>query len=527
MTGQSVTDQQVGDLRSRHLLSSLGALPGLSVAMAEASPTEILAFAAAAVPWLTCGRARASVSSRPAGDDHDPGWMWTLPVRHGSAGVVIRAPVPLRDDDLAVLQALAVQTGLALDTASRLARERERAAEAARHAHRLRLAERSNERLTEAAATPDGAAAIAQVLSEITGLTVIVEDPYGQPLARFGSDSFTTPSIWPYPSRKQLLQEAAASPTILRNGGLLIAPAVAAGRILGVVFLLDPTGRSRLVHRDALRHAAALLAVWLAANPTATRSESMVAREVVDDLLTGDDRDAAITQAKALIRDIDRARRVVVVESDHAIPEDFFLAVVRRRAETVAVGGICTILSGAVVFLAGETEDWRALHSAIVGDLAVGCRIGIGGLTRDLAQLAVSYHQAQHVLKLQGIVSSTESVALFEELGAYGLLSELDQSVTVEGFMRHWLGSLADYDHRRGGDLVHTLSAYLDHGGSHAGAAAALSIHRSTLRYRLDRIRSIIGHDLSDADVRFNLQLATRVWTTLQALEDAGSSSLP
>jgi DNA-binding PucR family transcriptional regulator len=109
--------------------------------------------------------------------------------------------------------------------------------------------------------------------------------------------------------------------------------------------------------------------------------------------------------------------------------------------------------------------------------------------------------------------------AVFEDLGVYRVLSEMEHSPAVAGFICHWLGPLVDYDRRKGGDLVRTLSAYLEHGGSQAGAAEAISVHRSTLRYRLDRIRSILGLDLSKADTRFNLQLATRAWTTLAALK--------
>ena len=42
----------------------------------------------------------------------------------------------------------------------------------------------------------------------------------------------------------------------------------------------------------------------------------------------------------------------------------------------------------------------------------------------------------------------------------------------------------------------------------------------STLKYRLQRIREISGHDLSDPDTLFNLQLATRAWSTLLTLRD-------
>jgi DNA-binding PucR family transcriptional regulator len=43
-------------------------------------------------------------------------------------------------------------------------------------------------------------------------------------------------------------------------------------------------------------------------------------------------------------------------------------------------------------------------------------------------------------------------------------------------------------------------------------------VHRSTLKYRLKRIRQVTGHDLGIPEVQFNLQVATRAWRTLQAI---------
>jgi DNA-binding PucR family transcriptional regulator len=65
---------------------------------------------------------------------------------------------------------------------------------------------------------------------------------------------------------------------------------------------------------------------------------------------------------------------------------------------------------------------------------------------------------------------------------------------------------------------------YLDHGGNYASTAASLIVHRNTLKYRLQRIRQVTSLDLSDPEVCFNLQLATRAWQTLTALRGAGQS---
>jgi DNA-binding PucR family transcriptional regulator len=74
-----------------------------------------------------------------------------------------------------------------------------------------------------------------------------------------------------------------------------------------------------------------------------------------------------------------------------------------------------------------------------------------------------------------------------------------------------WLGALLTYDRKKRTDLVKTLARYLDSGGNYDQTAYSLNIHRSTLRYRLGRIRDISGRDLQDVDTRLNLHLATRV----------------
>ena len=59
---------------------------------------------------------------------------------------------------------------------------------------------------------------------------------------------------------------------------------------------------------------------------------------------------------------------------------------------------------------------------------------------------------------------------------------------------------------------VPTLATYLDLGGRYDDTARALFIHRNTLRYRLNRITEISGHDLADVDTKLNLHLAVRAW---------------
>jgi hypothetical protein len=60
-------------------------------------------------------------------------------------------------------------------------------------------------------------------------------------------------------------------------------------------------------------------------------------------------------------------------------------------------------------------------------------------------------------------------------------------------------------------DLLGTLETYLDLAGSAQRTAAALSLHRATLYYRLRRIEQIVGVDLEDGNDRLALHLSLKL----------------
>ena len=130
----------------------------------------------------------------------------------------------------------------------------------------------------------------------------------------------------------------------------------------------------------------------------------------------------------------------------------------------------------------------------------------------------LSYWEAELALRMQKAAGGPDRVTLFDDLGIYKILATAGDTSAMERFVTEWLGSLIDYDAEHGTPLVLTLSEYLDCGGNYDASARALSVHRSTLKYRLGRIRQVSGYDLGVPDVQFNLQVATRAWRTLQAL---------
>jgi DNA-binding PucR family transcriptional regulator len=58
--------------------------------------------------------------------------------------------------------------------------------------------------------------------------------------------------------------------------------------------------------------------------------------------------------------------------------------------------------------------------------------------------------------------------------------------------------------------MEQTALAYVQHGGNAAAVARALGVHPQTARYRLARLRELLGDGLDQADTRFELELALR-----------------
>jgi DNA-binding PucR family transcriptional regulator len=146
------------------------------------------------------------------------------------------------------------------------------------------------------------------------------------------------------------------------------------------------------------------------------------------------------------------------------------------------------------------------------------CRIGVGGRCARPSDFPRSYREARLALKVQTAAGNGTRSTEFDALGVIRILAESEELSGIERFVDLWLGALREYDEAHGAALLETLSRYLEQGGNYEATAHALSTHRNTVKYRLQRIRAVSGLDLADADTRFNLQLATRALQTMNAL---------
>jgi len=121
------------------------------------------------------------------------------------------------------------------------------------------------------------------------------------------------------------------------------------------------------------------------------------------------------------------------------------------------------------------------------------------------------------------------SLLAFEDTGAYRLLlpAMSEDPVELERFYEETLAALAAYDEQYETELVATVDAYLENDGSVAQTAAKLFTHRHTVRYRLERVRELTGHDISSSEGREKLSLGLKAMRVLGIAAPRGPALEP
>jgi sugar diacid utilization regulator len=185
------------------------------------------------------------------------------------------------------------------------------------------------------------------------------------------------------------------------------------------------------------------------------------------------------------------------------------------RPPATAGGRLHGVTGGAAIVLLGSVEPIaepdlrgyadRLLHR--IRDLSAGrfdCVAGIGAGLPGLERAGESAAQAR-LARRSAATGLGPEIAAWTQLGPYGILLRIPPADLDATALPAELQRLLRADPQ--GQLTRTVRAYLDHAGNGPAAAEALHIHRTTLYYRLGRIRELTGLDLDDGRTRLTLHL--------------------
>ncbi|MFJ9541095.1 helix-turn-helix domain-containing protein [Streptomyces sp. NPDC101225] len=452
----------------------------------------------------------------------------------GSGGQVIgalfaadRTPRTFAPDEVALLCSLADHAAIAIDTAASMADARiamDELAEAnaviREHSAAMQRAEESHDRLTDlvlrGGELSDVAAAVAGLLNgdvavhdgsgwPLTAVAVHDGALAGEPEATGGTEEEAAALVAAAESSR------AAAHAVFRDGRWVCA-VLAGQELLGCLVLfgrpdLDGPDR-RLFERSSV-----VTSLLLLLRRSVAETENRVRGDLLTDLLTAPDRDRAglVARGRRLGLDLDRPHLLLVARSGDAV---------RGRLADAAVqylfgcGGVGAEHEGTVVLLlpcdgTGPGEAARAAAGQL-GRLT-GAPVTVAGAGPATGPRAVAdgHAEALRCLRALRVLGREGQGASVADLGFLGVL--LGDIHDVDGFVTATLEPLLDYDARRGTQLVRTLRAYFDCGGSLTRAKETLHVHVNTVVQRLDRIQALLGPDWNTPEQTLELQLALRL----------------
>ncbi|MGV9614121.1 PucR family transcriptional regulator [Nocardia xishanensis] len=190
-------------------------------------------------------------------------------------------------------------------------------------------------------------------------------------------------------------------------------------------------------------------------------------------------------------------------------------SVIRLHASSFRPDSIATVLGDRVYVL---LPGYRSAPSVIawtrqlVDQLETGrgavLRAGIAIPVADLTEVAAARAEVDRVLDSTAATFPRGRVTTLAESRTTVLLGEiLDLLATRDDLRDPRVRALFDYDRDHGSQLGESVEGYLREHGDVRRAAAALSVHPNTLRYRLRRAESITGIGLTDPADRLLLEL--------------------
>ena len=384
--------------------------------------------------------------------------------------------------------------------------------------------------LSRTAVDAPGMEPLAERLADLIARPVMVLDGALRPLAR---------ARWPagvVPTQGWLRRPRRAGTGAERP---VVTP-IAVGTHFGGYLAVLPGGAPLdVLDTRAIEHAAGIFALEMLREQSAYEVESRLKGDLLQDLFTGSYRDEE--EAAGLLRRLGytlagpcRVARVdAASRADGGRPparwqeelqgphSRLYTALTDACADVLGVAAVAPWRSGFLLLVPAASPDGDL---AVAGELfgrarAAGEQIRpglrlflcLGSAVASPGALGQSLDESERALAVARTLEISDRPLLFEHLGVYRVLLGPNNARDRRDFIDEALGPVVGYDAEHKSGLVDTLRAWVAADYSVTDAAARLFVHPNTLKYRLKRIRALLGGDPSRGDLRLQVELALKL----------------
>jgi PucR family transcriptional regulator, purine catabolism regulatory protein len=289
----------------------------------------------------------------------------------------------------------------------------------------------------------------------------------------------------------------------------ILAPIVVHGDLYGYIWIIADDRPLSDLDRLAIESGATVAALMIFHQEAVQNAEASLKGGLLAQLIQREAGREAIIADQALRYGLDVNAPLTMYMLDTPDRSALRLAEIDRRLNRLLANAharaVVGQFAGQIVVLAQHGNDELA---QLIITANPDTRIAVSAMMSGGDNIPTLYAQCQETLFIARRIHPTESVVYFRAIGYLHTLyragsASLDSNPHVL-LVQRLMGE-------SGSSLLHTLEVYLDAGGNGVETAERLSIHRSTLNYRLERIEALCGVRLNDAITRTNLQVALKL----------------
>jgi purine catabolism regulator len=375
--------------------------------------------------------------------------------------------------------------------------------------------------LTRAVLEGRGMDGIGRSLADVVNGWALLLDLHGMALVSTGTEADERRErIWDA-IRDARPDAGSFSLTMLDAGDhVWIQPVGAQGRVEAFLAVGTPEQPAQ-IDRIVAGHALSLFAIELATSRAVAEAERRLQGDFFDELVRGE----------LVVADASRGLARFGFESDAKVSVTAIEPIADDGPDPVALAAAATdqcarLDSGFLVSAhAGRIsvllpdrpgDDLKGFVKDLGLRVDAELRAGTGGPV-GAEEVGRSFREARYALQVCRL--ERWDYAGFEELGTYRLLLSMTQPDALRAFADALLAPLERHDAEHRGALVASLQAFLQHNARWETAAAELSVHRHTLRYRMRKVEELTGRDLASSLDRMEFWLALRARDLLAAQE--------
>ena len=215
------------------------------------------------------------------------------------------------------------------------------------------------------------------------------------------------------------------------------------------------------------------------------------------------------------------AETLLQTEEDRLMIHKRISAQIRRRIQDNYAGSVLYERENLLTCIICLSKDptavrlktWlRDLARQMRAEHSVRLSIGIGNQCQSVGDYRRGFAEADEALQMGQNLNRDGGVTHFNDLGVYRYLYKIARMDDLRDMYQDQVARIANYDRRKGTDLLDTLETYLECAGNLTKTSNRLFVHRNTLIQRLERLQSLCDIDLQERSNWLTLQVAIKVF---------------